>query len=99
MVVRDLKKGMVLKFSPKLRDDFLHTCAFIAADSYLFFTRMGIYETERCKKGPFLYLGHRYGKVKNKKTGKNNRFIIREVMCEGRVYAIWGHDFKHLEPI
>ena len=99
MLVRDLKKGMLLKFDPKLTCEFLETSSFVVAGQYLFFSRMGIYEEERCREGPFLYLGHRYEKIQRSGKKRPSRVLVREILCKGVICTIWGYDFRHLEPI
>ena len=106
MLVRDLKKGMLLKFSPKVGSSIDElACGFYrCGDDYLFFSRTGyITNWPRCE-GPFVYLGHRFA-VHTPHTGDSYRpmhpkkTIVREVLFGGRVCTVWGYDFRHLEPI
>jgi len=111
MLVKDLKKGMLLKFSPNIGSDFDdRLCGFYrCGDDYLFFSRTGyISNWPKCE-GPFVYLGKRYTYASvvdkfgdehcKKKPNRRKKTLVREVLYGGKVCTVWGYDFKHLEPI
>ena len=104
MLVRDLKKGMLLRFDPKVGVEFDERyCAFFkCGDDYLFFSRTGFVADMPLCLGPFVYMGHRYVYTNSQLScgkWKKRKMIVREVLCDSSVCTIWGSDFRHLEPL